>query len=162
MNWVDIIVIVIVAISGLLALSIGFIKEILWLAAWVIAVIVAIYTGPEISAWVEGYIERELIAQLVGWGGVFLVTLVILMIFVHLIGKAIVPNSPTAVDRWLGLVFGLVRGWVIVCLLYMLTLWAFPGQEGRYFLENSFTKPYLDMGVDFVRSLIPLDQPTNP
>jgi hypothetical protein len=43
----------------------------------------------------------------------------------------------------------------------MLTLWIFPAQEDRAFLEHSFTKPYLDKGVEVIRSFIPTDQPNS-
>lgn len=161
MNWVDIIVVAILIISGILAFSIGFIKETLSLVAWIIAVIVAIYVAPLILPTIESFVTNDLAAQLIAWGGVFFITLILSLIITHAIGNSLVKGSPTIIDRWFGLVFGLVRGVVIVCLLYMLTLWVFPAQEDRSFLENSFTKPYLDRGVEVIRSFIPADQPNS-
>lgn len=161
MNWVDIIVMAILIISGILAFSVGFIKEILGLLAWIIAVVVAIYAAPLVLPMVGSFITNDLAAQLIAWGGVFFITLIIALIISYAIGNSLVTGSPSIIDRWFGLLFGLVRGVVIVCLLYMLTLWIFPAQEDRAFLEHSFTKPYLDKGVEVIRSFIPTDQPNS-
>ncbi len=68
-------------------------------------------------------------------------------------------KSPTlsSIDRSLGFVFGIVRGFVIMCLLYLATTFIWP--EGTdmqpSWLAGARTKPALAYGVDMIKSLVP-------
>ena len=120
MSLFDIVIAIIVGVSGLVGLSRGAMKEMTNVAAFVLAVFVAVF-GLRFSGPIAAHrIHPGWAANIVAIGGVFLVAYIILRI----IGGAMtgsVRGSPDVggVDRVLGLGFGLVRGLVMVGLIVM-------------------------------------------
>jgi len=120
LNSLDYIVIGIVLLSGLLALMRGFVREIFSLVAWVGAYFAAVRFYPLVTPWVHHYIKADKAAE---WGAialVYLVALIALMLIGFLITKLIIRGSAiTAIDRSLGFLYGLLRGAVVVSLVYL-------------------------------------------
>ena len=126
MTLFDIVIAVIVGVSGLVGLSRGAMKEMTNVAAFVLAVFVAVF-GLRFSGPIAAHsVHPGWAANIVAIGGVFLVAYIILRI----IGGAMtgsVRHSPEVgpIDRFLGLGFGLVRGLVMVGLIVMVLDTAF-------------------------------------
>jgi membrane protein required for colicin V production len=126
MTLFDIVIAVIVGVSGLVGLGRGAMKEMTNVAAFVLAVFIAVF-GLRISGPIAAHsVHPGWAANIVAIGGVFLVAYIILRI----IGGAMtgsVRGSPVVgpMDRILGLGFGLVRGLVMVGLVVMVLGTAF-------------------------------------
>ena len=126
MSLFDIVILAIVGVSGLVGLSRGAMKEMTNVAAFVLAVFIAVF-GLRFSGPIAAHsVHPGWAANIVAIGGVFLVAYIILRI----IGGAMtgsVRHSPQVggVDRVLGLGFGLVRGLVMVGLVVMVLDTAF-------------------------------------
>ena len=61
-----------------------------------------------------------------------------------------------ALDRPLGFIFGLLRGAVLVCLAYMLFVWAVKDPEDRPpWVEEAKAMPYIQMGAQMIREIAP-------
>jgi membrane protein required for colicin V production len=120
MSLFDIVIAVIVGVSALVGLGRGAMKEMTNVAAFVLAVFVAVF-GLRISGPIAARsVHPGWAADIVALGGVFLIAYIILRI----IGGALtgqVRGSPVVgpMDRFLGLGFGLVRGLVMVGLIVM-------------------------------------------
>ncbi|MBX7146047.1 MAG: CvpA family protein [Alphaproteobacteria bacterium] len=156
MNWVDLIVLAIILISAFMALTNGFIQEILLLAAWVFAILVTIYHGQQIRPLINDYVTNDLAARFTSWGITFFVSLVVAMIIVKLLSRGLRGKGLGFVDHLMGFIFGTIRGVIIVCLLYGLTLWLIPSQD-RPWLETARTAPLMKTTLIWIQSLLPAD-----
>jgi len=126
MNWVDGVVLAILAVSAILAFFRGLVREVLGIGAWIGAVVAAFLAWPEIRPLVGEHVEPEWLANAVTAGGVFLVVLLVLKIIVAWIASKVERSVLGGVDRALGLVFGLARGAFVVVLAYILAERFFP------------------------------------
>src|SRR5947209_17096139 len=76
----DLILIGIMLISGLLAMIRGFIREVLSIAAWVVAALVTLYSFSKLLPFAKSYFNNDIIATAAVIGGVFLGTLLIVSV----------------------------------------------------------------------------------
>ena len=90
--------------------------------------------------------------------GIFLVALFLCAMLNHWVSAQVRGNGLGALDRSLGLVFGLVRGSVIVCVAYILMNWVLPNPAERPDMVNEArTLPIVQRGAGFILSLLPDD-----
>lgn len=158
MNFLDLIVLGIIGLSTLLAFSRGFIKELLSILGWIGAVIATVALFSPVRLIVRQYIAEPLLADIATGIGIFVVTLVLCGMLNHWISAQVRGNGLGALDRSLGLVFGLARGSVIVCAAYILMAWALPNAEERPDMVNEArTLPAVERGAAFILSLVPED-----
>jgi uncharacterized membrane protein required for colicin V production len=131
-NFIDVIVLVVIGLSALIAFSNGFVNVVLWILSWVGAVVATVYFFPMARPSAERYIAEPLIANVVTAVAIFIVALIVCAILNQIISRAVRGSAIGAIDRSLGLLFGLVIGAAIVCGGYMLMVWA-TGNEGDAF-----------------------------
>jgi membrane protein required for colicin V production len=122
LNTLDYVVLGIILLSGLLALMRGFIREVLSLAAWVGAYMVAAKYYPHAEPWVAKYTKNETAITVVASALIFCGALVVLSIIGYFIAKVVRGPAITAIDRSLGFVFGLLRGFLICAAVYLLVV----------------------------------------
>lgn len=126
MTWLD------YAIIGVLAASIawgvwrGLVHEVLSLAGWVLAFLAAnLFSGP-LSESITAAMRPEL-RVLFAWLGVFVVVLMAASLGAVLLAKFIKGVGLASTDRWLGALFGLVRGLLIAVAFALIAgLTSFP------------------------------------
>jgi membrane protein required for colicin V production len=150
MNTVDIIVIAVVGLSTIIAFLRGFVREILTIGSWLGAGLVTLYAFPVLQPKFEQWISSKLAADIAGGIGLFLISLVIFSIISHFIAKFVRGSALTAVDRSLGLLFGLLRGAILVSLAYMLVFAMDPN-----LLRGARTLPMMARGAEILRNLAP-------
>ena len=160
MNFVDIVVLAIIALSTLLALGRGFVKEVLSIFGWIGAAIgtflIFAYV-PQVQAFARKQIAEPLLADIACAVGLFVVLLIVLGFFNHAISTRVHASSLGPLDKSLGLVFGLVRGVVLVALAHMaMTDWFIPNKDQRPDVINQArTEPYVEMAATYIKNLIP-------
>ena len=153
LNNLDVIILIIIGISALIALSRGLVKEVLSIVGWVLATLSIIYLLPVLMPFAKMYISSGILAGVV-------TSLIILILFFigwilltdKLIGK-IRTSKLNGLDRMLGLFFGVVRAFLLVVLFYILVSWMIPADkqsevltESKYFqTAGSFAKPLEDL-----------------
>ncbi len=119
MNYVDLAILGVVAISAILAFMHGFVREVLGIAAWIAAGYVAVILNPLAQPYFLRWIGSPDIANPVSYAATFVVALILFSIVTNLLGKAVRSIGLTGVDRSLGVLFGIVRGAVLVMALYI-------------------------------------------
>ncbi len=121
MNWVDLVVLGVILVSGLLAFARGMVREVLGLGAWLVAAAVASPFGvfPLIQPWARQRVSDPALADTLAFVGVFVVVLILLSLIASAIAGAIRGSVLGGLDRTLGLLFGLVRGALLVCAAYI-------------------------------------------
>ncbi|CAP42504.1 CvpA family protein [Bordetella petrii] len=120
MTGFDFVVLAILAVSGLLGLLRGLLKEVLSLMAFALAFIAAIWWGPTVYGWLEPYIETAMLRMGVSYAAVFIVVLLAVGLVNMTLAALIRTTGLTPADHGLGAVFGLARGLLIVLVLVAL------------------------------------------
>lgn len=121
MNWVDLAVLGVVAVSGLIGLLRGAVREVLGVGAWVLAALIASPFGvfPSVQPIARSYITESAIADAVAFGLVFIVVLGLLLLLIGWVSRRVQGSVLGGLDRTLGLLFGLVRGGVLLAGAYI-------------------------------------------
>ena len=130
MNFVDIVVLAVIGLSTLLALGRGFVKEVLSVLGWIGAAIATflIFTYvPQVRLFARAQITEPVIADIVAAVALFTISLFVLGMLNHYISARVQGSALGPLDKSLGLVFGLLRGIVLVALAHMaMTDWFLP------------------------------------
>ena len=154
-NILDIVLIAVVVLSGLLALLRGFVHEVLSFGAWVGAALVSLYAFPYLQPHMRSLIAVHVVADIVSGVALFLLALVVFSLIARSIARRVQESSLSALDRTLGLVFGLVRGAVLVSLAWLIFAWLVPEQQRPNWVQEARAVPMLKQGADMLRSLVP-------
>lgn len=150
MNTVDLIVIAVIGISAIIAFLRGFVREMLTIGSWIGAALVTLYGFPLLQPKFEQWISSKLAADIVGGICLFLASLILFSILSHMVARFVRGSALTAVDRSLGLLFGLLRGAILVSLAYMLIIALDPN-----LLRGARTRPMMARGAEILRNLAP-------
>jgi len=154
-NITDITVVVVLLISASLAYSRGLVQEVLSVAGWVGGGLITIYVFPFVQPFFRGLISIELAADLANGITIFIVSLAILSTLSNAISKRVHNSTLNALDRSLGFLFGLARGSILICLLYMGIKWMLPIVDQPAWLTSARTMPLIETGAQQLRSLLP-------
>ena len=125
----DIILIGVMLISALLAMIRGFMREILSIAAWVIAALVTLYFYAKLLPFAKSYFNNDIVAAAVVVGGTFLGTLLIVSVITVRFSDMVLDSRVGALDRTLGFLFGLGRGLIIVVVAFLFFAWLVPDRS---------------------------------
>ncbi len=134
---VDMGIVGIIAVSALISLIRGFVKEAMSLVIWVIAFAVAMNFKEPLAEHLVSFIGLASIRQLVAWGGLFVGTLLLGSMVNFLLGKLVSSTGLSGTDRTLGLVFGVFRGLLIVLALVIILPQAVPVDQDPWWMESS-------------------------
>jgi membrane protein required for colicin V production len=134
MNWLDIVLLVLLAVTVVIGLIKGFLRQIVGIAAVVAGLVLAgVYYRGAAGA-LKTFIRNELVANFLGFVLIFLAVLVLGSLVGYLLTKAM--KGPLAfVNRLFGGVLGLVKG-ILICGVFVFALLAFKVAE-RDLLESS-------------------------
>ncbi len=124
----DLLLILVVAVSGLVAMYRGFVREVLSILSWAAAAVAAFYVTLYQTGWAEALAQaiqsqpteiHRTIAKVAIGAAVFLVVLIIVHLITSHISDMVLDSRVGAIDRLLGLAFGMVRGFILVVIPYM-------------------------------------------
>ena len=119
MTVFDYSVLAIVGFSVLLSVIRGLVREVLALAGWVVAFVVASLFAEDAAALISRDVPGDALPLLVGFAGVFLAVLVAMSLLAIVASKLVKSAGLGMEDRVLGGVFGLVRGLLVVLVLVL-------------------------------------------
>jgi len=127
-SYLDAALVAVVAISGLVAMYRGFTREVLSILSWAAAAVAAVYFAIYQRGWAQELAKQfssspqdvhTIIGQVVIGTVAFLVVLIIVHLITSHISDTVLDSRIGAIDRVLGLAFGVVRGFVLVVIPYM-------------------------------------------
>ncbi|WP_299728906.1 CvpA family protein [uncultured Endozoicomonas sp.] len=116
-TWIDWLIAGIIIISALLSLKRGFFKEVLSLVTWIAAIFVAWSFGGALSERFTDYIATPSIRVMAACALLFVVTLMLGALVNRIIAELVQATGLTGTDRMLGMVFGGLRGCLLVTVL---------------------------------------------
>jgi len=161
MEILDIIVLIVMGLSGAMAFSRGFGKEALSLAGWVLSALLTFRVlYPAALPIAKQYIPVELLAQFVAATVPFIISLILMALISAWLRAFFQTQFGHAglgsLNRSLGFLFGLVRGGIILSLFYLLMVWILPKPEDRpSFINAARSLPLLAHGATIIQSLLP-------
>ncbi len=154
----DILLLVVMLISGLLAMIRGFMREILSIAAWAISAIAAIYLAGRLAPIVKANINvGDTPANGIAAAAVFLVVLLLVSIITVRVSDMILDSRVGALDRTLGFLFGLARGLVIVVVAFLFFAWLVPDRSQPEWVKSAKSKVVLQSTGQWLMSMLPDD-----
>ncbi len=151
-NWLDWTFAIIVAVSVIAAVMKGFVRELIALASLVVGLVVAAMGYPRAALWFEDLTKSHEIALGLGFLVLFLGTLLLGSLLSLLARKLIKSVGIQWVDRFLGAVFGLIRGVLVDCIL-LLALLAFAIKPEA--VRQSILAPYITTGSNMIAFAMP-------
>ncbi|WP_027981622.1 CvpA family protein [gamma proteobacterium L18] len=151
-TWVDWAILAIIAISALISLKRGFVKEALSLLTWIIAGAVAWMFGGAVSQYLEGYIQTPSARVIAGCTILFVATLLVGAMVNFLIGELIRVTGLSGTDRFLGTAFGAARGGLLVVVgVGLLSLGPF--QQDTWWQQSRLVPQFL-LVADWSKNLV--------
>ena len=117
-SYLDLAVLAIVLLSAILSMLRGFSREVLAIASWAAAAAAAYYFYPVVTPYLTPYIHKEVIAQAAAAAIVFFATLIVVSLFTVRVSDAILDSKIGALDRTLGFVFGVARGFLLAVVAF--------------------------------------------
>jgi len=153
----DIILLVVMLISGLLAMIRGFMREILSIGAWGVAALVTLYSYSRVLPIAKQYIPSDMGAAGASIGVVFLVTLLVVSVITVRISDMVLDSRVGALDRTLGFLFGLGRGLIIVVVAFLFFAWLVPERSQPEWVRGAKSKVVLQSTGQWLMSMLPDD-----
>ena len=124
----DVILIGVMLISAVLAMIRGFMREILSIAAWILAALATLYSYAKLLPYAKSYVNNDIVATAAVVAGTFLLTLLVVSVVTVRFSDMVLDSRVGALDRTLGFVFGLARGLIIVVVAFLFFAWLVPSK----------------------------------
>ena len=154
MTVIDLIAVAIVALSCLLGLMRGFVREVMSLAGWLLAFYGARSFAPEVGAWLPG-IEDTGLRYGIALVLIFVSVLLAVSLLSLLLRGVVKLAGLGPYDRAVGMAFGLTRAvLVLLALTVVAGLTALPKTEAW---RDSMSHAWLEPGVLYLKPWLPQD-----
>lgn len=157
LNNIDVIILIGVALSMLVAFIRGFVKEVLSILGLALFVVLTVYLSPLLTPWMNQFIASKLMAQ-------FVVFLLIMAVFyaVWIIGTdkliaKIRTSTLSFMDRLFGLVFGFLRAVLILGFCFLIVKIVLPEELKDGSLKKSQYFMMAEPCSDIIEKMLPED-----
>jgi len=141
LDWIVLVLLTISIVSSILK---GFARETISLASVIVGLFFASWFYPLFGRFYSNYVKTQDIASLLGFTTIFLGCILLGVVISLLVNKILQAASLQWFDRMLGAAFGLIRGWLIGAVLFLM-LTAFPVRLES--VKEAKLSPYLLAGA---------------
>jgi membrane protein required for colicin V production len=155
MNWLDVVLLLILAGSVFTSFRKGLSREVIGLASVVLAILLGMWLYGTAGALFQPYVSSPTAAHFAGFIAVFCGVLLVGAIVSAIVGKFLRVTGLSIVDHLLGAGFGLARGVLIAVALIMGIMAFSPSGRPPAAVVQSRTAPYVVDGARLVASMAP-------
>ncbi|WP_322520347.1 CvpA family protein [Guyparkeria halophila] len=159
MTMVDWILLAIVLISTAIALVRGFVKEVISLVTWLAAFGIALAFSQTAAVLVPEAVDIPSARVAIAFVALFVVVLILGGIINWAISKLVETTGLSGTDRSVGMVFGLLRGVLIVAGLLLLGGFTALPQEAWW--QASTLIPHFQVVAEWLLAVMPADVAAN-
>ena len=117
-NLFDLLVILFILASAFFAFSRGFFQEIFSLFSWSGALLISYFYSKYLIDYVDKILNNPTLSNLITYLVIFIVSLFLLSFISKKISGLIKYSSVGMIDRSLGFLFGVIRGYILLCLMF--------------------------------------------
>jgi len=154
-STLDYAIVTVLVISSLLSLMRGFVREAISLVVWVFAGGLALTFSPRLSLQLMDYITVESLRTAAAFVMIFVAVVILGSIVGYLLGTILKQSGLSGTDRIAGLIFGFLRGLLIIAVFVMLggitTL-----HKAPWWLESKLV-PFIEPTAVWLRDFLPAD-----
>lgn len=166
----DIVVLAVFLISCLVAFLRGLIREVLTIFGLVGGLLAAWYVGPHFAPVMRGWLGAErgdeprylfdivpytVLADLLAYGSIFLLVVILLSVVSYMLSKSARAIGLGAVDRSMGVMFGMARAVVLLGLLYLLPYMMIEEKERQVLFGDSRARPHVERVSAWMAGFLP-------
>ncbi len=155
MTILDYVVLSIIFVSILVSIVRGFVREILSLAGWVIAFMIAASFASQFELLLPSSVTGESLRILIAFVVVFISVLLVMMLVTMLLSSAIKSVGLGFIDRLLGAFFGFLRGVVVVMILVLIA--GLTGLPKQPFWQQALLSRPLETAATEVVAWLPIE-----
>ncbi|MDH3992360.1 MAG: CvpA family protein [Gammaproteobacteria bacterium] len=152
LNWLDWVIIVVLAVSTLLSVWRGFAREAISLAAWVAAFVVANLFVDQMASLLATWISNITGRYVAAYAILFVGTLMLGSLLGMLARQLVKVTGLSVLDRLLGTVFGFARGVILILVCAFVLRQLVPPGDLQW-LHQSQLMPQLDMLAQWTQNL---------
>ena len=150
----------IIGSSVLIALTRGFSTEALSLVAWILALFVTLQCHPILYPYIADLVQPDIMASIISYATIGIISLITSKYVGSIIGKTIKNSHIGALDRALGILFGMARGMLLISFAYLLTTPFFSRDEYPKMFMEAKARPLVEYGASILNSMNPYkDEP---
>ncbi len=153
----DLLVIAVLLLSTAVALSRGFVREVVGLVSWVGAAAAAWYAFTPARVLARDAVGPGLLADLVAGAVAFLVPFVVLRVVGGMVAGGVDRLGGAGIDRILGVGYGVSRGAVLVCAAWLVYLALAGTAPAPAWVRDAYLFPSVDRGAQLLGGLLPED-----
>ncbi len=146
MIWIDYAIIGLIAISAILGLMRGLVREVFSIATWVAAIWVGLSFSRELSFYLRTLIEHPAGRMAAAFAGLVVITLIVGGLVGYFVRQIIDKTGLTGSDRLAGLVFGIARGMVVIAMLVLLAGLT-PLPNDSWWRESTLIAPFQSLAL---------------
>jgi membrane protein required for colicin V production len=158
-TYLDAALIAVCFISGLLAMYRGFAREMLSIVSWAVAAAAVLYFvlyhKPFAQEMAQQMGTQVAVAQIVVGAVIFLIVLIVVHLITARISDTILDSRIGMIDRVLGFLFGVARGFILIVIPYMFYAAFFPDTNQHYpWVREAKSLPYIKATGDALRYML--------
>ena len=120
---VDLISLIVILLSILASTWRGFLKEFLTITVWIISYFLSTILFKYVISYSKNFVQIEVLANLISWITPFVISVIILSILNRIFIYPLVLKYSNLFDHILGAFFGLVRGVILLCLVFIFIIY---------------------------------------
>jgi membrane protein required for colicin V production len=150
-NITDWAILVILVASSLISLSRGFVKEFLSLFLWVFAFVISVNFEYLVTPQILKFITNPEVAKIISYIVVFVLAIYLGGIFIKLISKLIKWSGASGFDKFLGVVFGFIRGAILILVIFLIIP---SGVKSSDLVTNSKISPIINEYIPKVEAYL--------
>ena len=166
LTYLDAALIAVSFISALLAMYRGLTRELLSILSWIAAAGATLYfvlSHKQIAEDMAAQMGTQVpVAQIAIGAVIFLIVLIVVHLITARISDAILDSSVGMVDRILGFLFGLARGFLLIVIPYMFYASFMPDEQNHLpWVRDAVSTPYIRGTGNSIRAALETYMPTS-
>ena len=152
-NWADYTILIVILVSAIMSLLRGFVRECLSLITWATAFIIAFKFCDQTAKLFASFVQNDSLRVVLGFALLFIATLIIGGLISHFFTHLIAKTGLSGTDRAIGLIFGVIRGILIITIILMLITVA-TTEHGDWYTK-SYLIPHFQGIVHWLTKFLP-------
>ncbi len=146
-TWLDLVLLAIVCVSSLISLKRGFFREALSLLIWIFSLVAAVVFSEHLAVFLKPYlatiVSSPSLLKVIAIALMFVLCLLVGGLCSLLLSQLIKLTGLSGTDRLLGMVFGALRGMLVILILLIIGQKMLPLAQEQWWQESILIPHFL-------------------